>query len=220
MKQPPRRTKHFLPGSAFAFLLLFSCAQLMRAQYDPPVRSFVQDEVRNSDPIQILGFRVKGRVVKPGTEFQADEEAWLKDSTVIVKNVSSLEIMGIWINLFFPDIDDGKAMAGDRIQIGNRASSETHTLKGRPLHDNDYPPFSLRPGQTFEMPLGTNYDAAEAHRQYMKPGVTPARCLVRFATVYFRNGMKWNPDYFARPDPAHPGKFIEMTPLEFWATKQ
>lgn len=221
-RQAPHTTKRLLlfsiclaAGVCFALHTQPACAQ-----YDPPLRTFVVDGVHSNDPVQIVGFRVNGRVVKPGTQFQASEEDWLKDSTVIVKNVSPREVTGIWVNLFFPEIDNGAATAADQVQVGNRAASETKTRTGTPVHDNDYPAFSLKPGQSYELSLGTNYEASEAHRQHLKPGVTAKRCMVRFAAAYFRNGMKWAPGYFAKPDLDRPGEFIRISPIEFWRSEK
>jgi hypothetical protein len=184
-----------------------------------PLRVFTLDGVHNNDPIQVIGFRVAGQVIKPGVPIQASEEEWLKSSNLVVKNVSDKEIIGIWINLFFPEVVDAKGMTGDQVQIGNRASSEKFTRQGSPLHDNDYPLFSLKPGQSYEIALGHNYEDTFSLRSRVNPIVIPRKCIVRFAAVYFRNGMKWSPGYFGRPDPSRPGEFITITPSEFWASK-
>jgi hypothetical protein len=58
------------------------------AQDQPQLREFKMDGVHPNDPVQIVGFRVGDQIVKPGSEFQGDDEIWLKNSTIIVKNIS------------------------------------------------------------------------------------------------------------------------------------
>jgi hypothetical protein len=208
-------------GTPFNFgVITLICLLVGHAQSQLPARRFVLDGIHANDPIQAMGFRVSGRLVKPGTDFQADDEEWLKTSSVIVRNDSSRKIMGIWINLFFPEVGNDSGMVGDQVQIGNRASSEQNTKQGTRLHDNDYPSFSLLPGKTYEIPLGTNYEGASALRSRISAGAIPTRCVVRFAAVYFTDGSKWAPGYFARPDLDHPGKFVVISPAEWWGSKQ
>jgi hypothetical protein len=192
-------------------------------------RSIAVDGTRPNDPLQIVGFKVdgktvspvanfmvEGRITRPGASFQATDEAWLRTSSVVVKNVSKRTVMGIWMTLFFPEINDGNATVTDHIQIGNVAFSEMYTISGGRLHDTDNPPFLLSPGQTAEIPIGTNYVNTKALREKTSPTTIPTICLIRFSAVYFVDGMKWAPGVFARPDTDHPGQFIHIQPSEFY----
>ena len=150
----------------------FSCAvRTIVAQDQSSERSFVMEDTRPNDPLQIVGFSIngttlrpipgfstEGRMVNPGVSFQATEEAWLKTSFVVVRNVSKKTVSGIWITLLFPEFHDDKGIIADHVQIGNVAASEEHTISGRRIHETDNPSFTLLPGQTAEIHLGMNYD--------------------------------------------------------------
>lgn len=180
-------------------------------------RKFVLDSTFANDPVQIAGFRISGVTVGPNEVFSATDEDWLRYSTAIVKNRSNKEIVGVWITLSFPEIKDGDATVVDFVQIGNTASSEMYTPSGKRLHDNDNPIFSVGPGEKALIPLGANYENTKSLRLRANSSTTATICRVRLNLVYFRNGMKWSPGIFARPDPDHPGHFLAISATEFYA---
>ncbi len=198
-------------------LLLVMGTHLAPAQGVATTRKFIQVSVDPSDPVKIEGFRVDGNVVTSGQTFQATDEAWLRDASVIVSDRSAKEVVGVWLTLYFPEIGDGKSTVVDHIQIGNVASSETHTLSGRPLHDNDNPPFSLLPGHLTAIRVGPNYENTKALRDRTRPSLIPTVCQVMLSLVYFRDGTKWSPGVFSRPDPENPGKYVVIPASEFYA---
>jgi hypothetical protein len=186
------------------------------AQDSMMLRRFVFEDQLSNDPIQLVGFRVGGEMVGSGTVFQASNEAWLRDSFMIVKNVSKREAVHIVVFLFFPETGGSKPMVGDQIAVGVPPPEGQYTHEGKKLNYPEHSDVSLLPGQTLEVPLGPHFAGYSALIRKTKPLEDLTVCHVRFVNVYFANGMKWSPNYFGRPDPDHVGQYIRILPSEFY----
>jgi len=186
------------------------------AQAPMPSKSFVVSEPRSVDPIQVLGFRFNDKMVVPSTKFASADESWLRDSVMVIRNVSDRKAVAVQLFVYFPEADDGKSMVGDRIFLGNPPPSGMYTREGKKLDIPQNPEIDLLPGQTQDIPLGIHfaqYSKLVKQRKEMQ-GINT--CMVQFLNVYFADGTKWSPNYFGRPDPNHPGVYIQMTPEEFY----
>ena len=106
----------------FCLVLLFVSGSAACAQDSMMIRKFVFEEQRSIDPIQLVGFRVSGEMIGSGTVFQASNEAWLRDSDMVVRNVSKREAVQVVVFLFFPETGESKPMVGDQ-NISGRPSS-------------------------------------------------------------------------------------------------
>jgi hypothetical protein len=156
-------------------------------------------------------------MVDAGTPFAATDEDWLQDSVMVVKNVSKREVVEITLTLYFPEAGDAThQMVADQVAVGTPPPQGIYTRAGKKL---DYPAessLSLGPGQTLEIPLGQHFAGNRKLLEQRKALREFSTCRVRFAVVYFANGMKWGPGYFGRPDPDHLGQYIQMLPSEFY----
>ena len=87
------------------------------------IRKFVFEEQRSIDPIQLVGFRVSGEMIGSRTVFQASNEAWLRDSDMVVRNVSKREAVQVVV-FPHPSLETGesKPMVGDQIISGHPSS--------------------------------------------------------------------------------------------------
>jgi hypothetical protein len=205
-------------------------------QDQTPERSFVIEDTRPNDPLQIVGFRVNGvilspvpgfsvvgRTVNPGVSFQATDQAWLKGSSIVVRNVAndSRTVIGIWLSLFFPESYNGNTYVGAQISVGHVHPAGLYTRDGREIQDTTDPQIALLPGQTMEIPLGPRFE--HLMDLFEKNGGAPSKmkvCKIRLSAAYFDDGTKWGPGWFGRPDPTNPGKYIQIMPSEFYGYRK
>jgi hypothetical protein len=193
-------------------------ARKLEAQSNPLTRSFTVEGTYPNDPLRILGFKVNGTIVKSGASFSATDEAWLKTSSIVIKNVSQKTVMGLWVFGFFPEGDDGHSGIGSQLSMGHAHPEELYHHKGGKLSDTSDPLLTLLPGQTMEFPLAPLSDylqnILEIHKPFIAQGLTA--CRIRFVTAYFTDGMRWSPNWFKKLDPDNPGQYVEIKSSEFY----
>jgi len=81
-------------------------------------------ELAEIDPLEIMDIAVDGKSITIGQSFAADDE-WLKNLTVRVKNVSSLTVSSVQMDLFLPEIMPGGPLVTLCFGCGGVAKGQT-----------------------------------------------------------------------------------------------
>jgi hypothetical protein len=81
-------------------------------------------ELAEIDALEIMDIAVSGKSITIGQSFAADDE-WLKNLTVRVKNVSSLTISSVQMDLFLPEIMPGGPLVTLCFGCGGVAKGQT-----------------------------------------------------------------------------------------------
>lgn len=162
-----------------------------------------------------------GREVKPGTEFEADED-WLRNMSVVLKNRTDKVIVRAEITLWFPETGDGsrsQIITSYTMALGQRPEIDSFTRHGQKLQPQpDKPPILLAPGQTLVIQAADYIDDIQNMLDEF-PGIIAGKPPLAQVTkvaingrqFYFADGMRWTDlDGFAVPDPNHPGQFTNL----------
>ncbi|HEV2305073.1 MAG TPA: hypothetical protein VGR93_06110 [Candidatus Acidoferrales bacterium] len=184
---------------------------------------------RPDDPVRIVRVMDGDQDVTPGTRpfkvwqgkpFQAGDD-WVKNLTVVIKNLSNKEIVAANIMIDTPTTGETETfeIVGSTISLGRRppmyvrgaSSGKEYLLKPGPAA-----PLHISPGQELTVPLAPYYADIKQAVEAARPMWSVTVCWIRLRDFFFSDGTWWSADSFKKPDPSSPGKYIGMTANEFW----
>ncbi len=99
--------------------------EIITQVFNTPGSGFSQ-ELAEIDALEIMDIAVGGKSMTIGQPFASDDE-WLKNLTVRVKNVSSLTISSVQMDLFLPEIMPGGPLVTLCFGCGGMANGQTIT---------------------------------------------------------------------------------------------
>lgn len=106
-------------------------------------------------PIQIETIKVNGKEVSRGKAFQHNEN-WLKDLSLVIKNISKSPIAGFSVGIHFAHDNEGKPY----LPIVEVKAGKQYTFS----RDGVGPDLNLQPGQTYE--VAVPFEWWESHRYH------------------------------------------------------
>ena len=203
------------------FALLATNPQLAQIADTPQPSTISLDGTRKSDPVSTVDFLIRGKEgwqrVAPAKPFVPKDPLWIPHTTLEIQNVSGKTIVGIWASLFFPEADNGISQVATQVHVGARPPQAQYNKDGEHLLPNADVPLALKTEDTWQIPLGTEYKNIKSLLDERRQ-LPYTQMKVEFNTVYFSDGTKWSPGYYGKPDPNRLGKYIEITPNDFYAS--
>ncbi len=155
-----------------------------------------------NEPIEFVELKSNGNKFKLDEKF-TQEEDWLKDFTLSIKNVSGKPITHISLAITFPETQSTGLPMTHFINYGvppNVSQKNNDKLK------------LLAPNETVQISLSEeNYAGLKnflATRNHSLKDLTQARLTIML--VDFEDGTKWSAGDMYRPDPNRPGKYIAI----------
>jgi len=163
---------------------------------------------------------------KPGVPFQAGDD-WFDHLTVVLKNISSKQIIFGVIQSSFPEIGEGTRAhptVGDHSEVGNLPEHGMYSgLTGKRFEDEPQrDPILVQPGQEFTVPV-----IAREHSNGVRETIESRRSISSTTTIviwigsfYFEDGTKWAANLYYRPNFSAPGKYTVISREEFDAYRR
>jgi hypothetical protein len=149
-------------------------------------------------PVQIDELKVSGKSIKVADKFEADE-SWLSHLSLKLKNKSSKTVVGIQMDLFFPETKATGNMMAFPLKFGQE-----------PLAGSGSPP-RLTSGDTTEIALSQNEYAKLKNfieRRHSIGSIN--KVTVQVNTIYFEDGTIWSYGSWVRRDSANPLRLIPV----------
>lgn len=155
--------------------------------------------------------------VRPGTPFQADED-WLKNTSITLQNRTDRMIVRAEIMLLFPDTGDGisQPITEYVITLGQRPEINTFTSHGQKFPpEPDKKPLLFAPGQTLVVPIADYINSIQSIVEERLSLAQVTKVVIRPLQFFFVDGMRWDENGFAVPDPDHVGDYKSLGPRFF-----
>lgn len=174
-------------------------------------------------PIAIVRVLYQGKEVNPGVPFEAGDN-WLDDISVVVKNISSSDIILVSIMGDLPETGAG-TKASPRVPAANTVGRRPEAAMVSPRTGRRYPeiaskPINLEPDKELTMSL-LSRDYSEDFRSLVtakQPLSSITQCDLSVAMIYFADGTRWAHSY-SEPDPTKPGRYKSIS-FDEWQEKQ
>jgi len=168
---------------------------------------------------------MKGNIeIKTDVPFEAGDD-WLKEITVVNKNLSSSKIVYVSVGAHLPETGTGTQQS-PRVGAGNALGRKPEhamysALTGQRRQESSAEAIVLEPGDELAMPLVSerDYDSIRSLIQDKQPLSGVRNCDAWVTTVYFEDGSKWAPANYWRPEEGTPGKYVSI-PFETWLQLQ
>ncbi len=157
-----------------------------------------------TDPIEVIQPKIKTKAVKLGEAFEGESD-WLEYVIFKVKNKSDKPITFFQIDLDFPETKATGSIMMHQIFAGQRPDFKS-TLNNPPLY--------LKPGETMEISLKSEYNDIKKHIEMRHPSVENInKLVVRTGDVVFEDGTLYSVGSFFKrnPDPNNPRKWVKVT---------
>lgn len=142
----------------------------------------------------------RGRSVKPNEEFEGDAE-WLRNVRFRIKNNSDKVITYVVLNLTFPETATLQSARTGLHQIRLGLDPDVKT---------DGPPLYLKPGESKEISLDSEYPAIKKLVESRVPMQTISSLTLRIDTALFDDGIKFFAGVLYRRDRTDPHKWIPI----------
>jgi len=173
------------------------------------------------DLVKVVRVMLGGTEVKLGVPFPADD-AWFSRLRFVIKNVSTRKIIFVDGEIRFPQTGDETPenfMVMDRILLGHRPepANDPGAARRRP----DYFPsvaILVNPGEEMTVPVVGSFEQTRALIEKKQPLPSVTTAAVGIGTIFFDDGTMWtNPGLYFRADPDTPGRYVRISPQEFYA---
>ena len=183
-----------------------------------------------NDPVKIVKVMLDGVEVKPGVQawpsdkpgvpFQAGDD-WFDHLTVVLKNISSKEIIFGGVQVFFLDMGDGtpmRPMLTDQSTVGQRPEHGRYSrITGNRLAGPARNSILVEAGQEFTVPVVSpdRYESAKEMIESRQPLSSITKIRIGLTMFYFEDGTRWGANLYYRPDFSVPGKYVVISRKEF-----
>ena len=167
-------------------------------------------------PITIVKVLHQGKTITPGVPFEAADN-WLQQVSVVVKNISSSDIIQVSVFGHLPQSGAGTVTSPTvpaENTVGRRPEAAMYSpFTGKPRQQDTSLPIRIEPGKELTIPLmdKDHFDDFNSQITAKQPLGNVTSCDISVATVYFADGTKWSHSY-SQPDPITPGRY---KPLSF-----
>ena len=205
------------------------------APNDPPgTRRVRLERYKREDPVRIAQVLEGTTDVTPGDRpfkpwqgkpFQAGDD-WVKNLTVVLKNLSNRKITAVTIGIRFPGSPGsdaiqrdptGQSVIGAGITLGRTPAHYARTPEGEVLRPaSTGTPLQIGTGQELTIALANYYDDIKGQVEAERPISGVPNCWIVISRVYFDDGTQWAADVFYKPDPAASGKLIRTSADQWW----
>jgi hypothetical protein len=176
------------------------------------------------DPVAIVKLMRGAVEIQPDIPFEAGDD-WLKEISVVVRNISTSKITYISVAAHLPETGDG-TKESPRVGGGNAVGKKPEhamysALTGERRQEAAADPIDLEPGKDLAMPLiaERDYTTVKSLIEATHALSTIRTCDVWVTTIFFDDGTKWAPTNYWRPQEAKPGAYISI-PFEDWLQMQ
>lgn len=168
---------------------------------DNPKDKIVELSSPSDAPVSVIGLKVSGKSREAGTKFD-DDENWLSRLSLRISNKTNKTIVGIQMDLFFPETRaTGNMMAfpfwfGSDPMVNPQAVSERKQLD---IADAVDVPFTE-----------SSYSALKrfVERRHAMRDIHQVRLQIN--TIYFEDGSIWSYGAWVERDPSNPRRLIPI----------
>jgi hypothetical protein len=173
------------------------------------------------DLVKVVKVMLGDSEVKPGMPFSADD-AWFNRLRLVIRNVSTKKIVFVEGWLRFPQTGDETPehfVVMDRILLGLRPepANDPDAASRRP----DYVPsiaILVNPAEEMTVPVVGSFERTRMLIEKKEPLSSVTTAAVGIGTIFFDDGTMWmNPGLYFRADPDTPGRYVRISPQEFYA---
>lgn len=164
-------------------------------------KKIIREPIINREPVEIGDVTVKGKAVKFGDEIDGDE-AWLRDVTVTVRNVSDKPITYVGLSFVFPDPIIPGAVNTQNVFLGRRPDYPM-TTRNEPIR--------LAPGESATVSLAAYFDEIKSLVEPRYGGVGNVnQVAVNLSDALFEDGTLYSGGAVFRrnPDQSSPRKWL------------
>jgi hypothetical protein len=149
-----------------------------------------------------IGLREKFNINSLAERVGQPVEDWLENLQFAIKNRTNKEMTFILLELQFPETEVNGPMMVYHLTIGmpkKATENELRTHKALALKPNNSIVFTLSENDLKGL---KNFLSL---RGFQLDGLN--NVVIRIMSIYFEDGMKWEQDYYYRPNPNSPGGF-------------
>jgi hypothetical protein len=163
-------------------------------------KTVVRPPTLAKEPVEIT-IEHRGQPVKANEEFEGDAD-WVKNLKLRLKNTSDKTITYLLLDLDFPETVPSTARVAQR-QIAFGRGPDNQATR---------PALRLRPGETMELRLDTEYDGIRALVTRALPVESVSKMVVRLHQVMFDDDTLFSSGsmYRRNPDAADPHKWVKI----------
>jgi hypothetical protein len=205
----------------FSILALFAVTMFAQDGADTNLKTVHLFPTNPHDAVAIVRVMKGNTEIQPSVAFEAGDD-WLKEISVVVRNVSPSKIVYVSIDAHLPESGAG-TQDSPRVAAGNSVGQKPEhamysALTGQRRHEAPRDSINLEPGKELVVPIvsQSDYDNIRSLIQARQPLADVRKCEVWVTTVFFADGTKWASGAYWRPDRGSPGKYLPV-PFESWA---
>ncbi|MFZ0420655.1 MAG: hypothetical protein WAM04_21320 [Candidatus Sulfotelmatobacter sp.] len=205
----------------FSILALFAVTTFAQDGADLNLKTVHLFPTNPHDAVMIVKVLKGSTEIQPDVPFEAGDN-WLKQISVVVRNVSPSKIVYLNVDAHLPQSGAG-TQDSPRVAAGNSVGQKPEhamysALTGQRRHESPREPINLEPGRELTVPIvsQSDYDNIRSLIQSRQSLADLTKCEVWVTTVFFADGTKWASGAYWRPDAATPGKY-SLVPAETWA---
>jgi hypothetical protein len=166
------------------------------------------------DAIHVSDFKEGKDPVTPGVPIKASE-GWLKNFSLIIKNVSLKEITWVEVNLHVVDTANGtRQRPFSSSAVWELGQHPRYSRSNEEMPPGPGPPLSLPPGQELTVSFASQYDSIKESVEPLQPMSTIQKVLLTYG-ILFADGTMWSAGQYYRPDPAVHGRYLPISFSEF-----
>lgn len=169
--------------------------------------------------VKFKAVTVEGKTIISGQAFQASPN-WIAGTDIILRNDSSKQLVCVHMQVFFPEYPGISV----ELHVGKRPQAASYDREGN-LHDLDQKiaAISIAPGDSLSIPM--NKFQEQLSNALQGSGEAPQNVHIieiEAEVAYFADNTGCQEGaprstLYSKPDIAHPGKWINITPEEFGA---
>lgn len=154
-----------------------------------------------NQPVEIGKVNVKGKAIKFNAKIDLNEDDWLNNLSVTVKNVSDKTITHIMVYLEFPETKATGNIMFFPLMYGQNPRAPI--VSGQPE--------ALPVAQTTSLSIsGDTLNKLTSLVEKRQPLNSLRKVTIHLNTVYFEDGSLWTGGSFFRPDPINPTKYVRV----------
>lgn len=173
-------------------------SRLVQSSQEGRIRSVVKKFTAPNDPLAIT-VEWNHRPMNFGDKIDGDDD-WLRTISLKFKNVSAKPIVFATIDFDFPETTSSGPIMSYQIHLGQRP--------GFPSAGGD--PLYLRPNETYELQLSTQYDFVERFVKHRHQMSDIHRATIGTRLVIYEDMTGWSLGDAIRVDPANPKRYIPL----------
>lgn len=206
-----------------------------QSNFTPGIKTVIVNKTRRLDPIEVVTVMEAGEEIEPSApsqynlqwlvrndrpvrttkefrtayDFPANDDVWLKNLSVALRNRTSKNIVFVSIGVAFPETKATGPLVWPYVRFGQLPANVAFFGSGDAIPARGEKLLSLAPGE--EMTFSFQDHAAHLktvleNRQSLS---SISMCYLHFL-VTFDDGTHWSEGGYAAPDPVHPGKSIPL----------